>query len=123
MLFGAANAAVNEGYDAAPTGATDSRFADLLLVEAATPAATNAQPSEQNDGSDALSAEGQGQKVNINLASYEQLLALPGIGKVKATAIIKYRKEEGRFGQINDIQNVKGIGNKMFAKLKDLIKI
>ena len=62
-------------------------------------------------------------KVNINLATYEQLLALPGIGKVKATAIIQYRKDFGRFEDIADIQNVKGIGMKMFARLENLIMI
>lgn len=62
-------------------------------------------------------------KININLASYEQLVALPGIGKVKATAIIRYRKEVGMFKVLEDLQNIKGIGTKLFAKLSDKIKI
>lgn len=63
------------------------------------------------------------QKVNINLASYEQLVALPGIGKVKATAIMDYRKEVGMFKVLEDLQNIKGIGEKLFSKLSDKISI
>ena len=63
------------------------------------------------------------QKVNINLANFEQLVALPGIGKVKANAILDYRKQEGAFNSVADIQNIKGIGSKLFAKLNHLIEI
>jgi competence protein ComEA len=70
----------------------------------------------------ALSAEYQ-QKVNINLASYEQLIALPGIGRVKAAAIINYRKEVGMFKALEDIQNIKGIGQKLYTRLADKINI
>jgi competence protein ComEA len=61
--------------------------------------------------------------VNINLASYAQLISLPGIGRVKATAIINYRKEVGMFSNLEDIQNIKGIGVKVFAKLHGKITI
>ena len=61
--------------------------------------------------------------VNINLASYAQLISLPGIGRVKATAIINYRKEVGMFSNLEDIQNIKGIGVKVFAKLRGKITI
>lgn len=67
--------------------------------------------------------EQQGQKVNINLASYEQLISLPGIGRVKAAAIINYRKEVGMFKTLDEIQNIKGIGVKLFTRLEDMINI
>lgn len=63
------------------------------------------------------------QTVNINLASYEQLIALPGIGRVKAAAIIHYRKEAGGFKTLEDIQNIKGIGQKLFERLVSKINI
>jgi competence protein ComEA len=63
------------------------------------------------------------QKVNINLASYAQLISLPGIGRVKATAIINYRKEVGMFAALADIQKIKGIGEKLFARLQEKIMI
>ena len=60
--------------------------------------------------------------VNINTASVEQLMALPGIGRSKANAIITYRETQGPFTSIDDLVNVKGIGNKMLAKLTGSIE-
>jgi competence protein ComEA len=57
-------------------------------------------------------------KININTADAEQLATLPGIGQVKAEAIIKYRKDKGKFKNINDLKEVKGIGDKMIEKIK-----
>jgi competence protein ComEA len=64
-----------------------------------------------------------GQTVNINTATAEQLDALPGIGPTKAQAIIDYRNEHGRFSSIDDIQNVKGIKEGEFSKIKDYIRV
>lgn len=61
------------------------------------------------------------EKVNINTATKEQLIALPGIGEVTAQRIIDYRNEYGRFATIDEIKNVKGIGEVKFEKIKDLI--
>ncbi|OFI34283.1 hypothetical protein BFC17_21415 [Alteromonas lipolytica] len=60
--------------------------------------------------------------LNINTASLEQLMALPGIGKSKAAAIIQYREAQGPFTSIDDLINVKGIGHKMLAKLTGAIE-
>ena len=69
------------------------------------------------------SEQSQNSKININLASFEQLVSLPGIGKVKASAIIRYRKEVGMFKTLEDLQNIKGIGVKLFGRLQDKIKL
>ncbi|XOF33902.1 MAG: ComEA family DNA-binding protein [Candidatus Electrothrix sp. YB6] len=61
--------------------------------------------------------------VNINTASESELKSLPGIGTVKAQAIIKYRKEKGQFRDISDLQNVYGIGQKIIERLKDEITV
>ncbi|MBQ5716771.1 MAG: helix-hairpin-helix domain-containing protein, partial [Clostridia bacterium] len=61
--------------------------------------------------------------ININLATIETLKQLKGIGDVKAQAIIDYRNENGRFKNINEILNVKGIGEKTFEKIKDHITV
>ncbi|UCC78166.1 MAG: ComEA family DNA-binding protein [Anaerolineales bacterium] len=62
-----------------------------------------------------------GQKININTASAAELEALPGIGPVLAQRIIDYRQANGPFGRLEDIKKVKGIGDKTFEDLKDLI--
>ena len=54
--------------------------------------------------------------VNINTASLEQLVELPGIGPAKAQAIVEYRTNVP-FKTVDEIKMVKGIGDKMFAKL------
>ncbi len=61
--------------------------------------------------------------VNINLASLEDLKTLPGIGDVKAEAIVSYRENVGNFSNVEDIKNVAGIKDSSFEKIKDYIKV
>ena len=61
-------------------------------------------------------------KISINSASKEELMTLPGIGEKTALKIIEYRKTQV-FKSIEDIKNVKGIGDKKYEKIKDLIVI
>lgn len=56
--------------------------------------------------------------VNLNTATAEQLESLNGIGPAKAEAIIEYRKKNGNFKTVDDLNNVPGIGDKTMAKLK-----
>lgn len=60
--------------------------------------------------------------VNINSASKEELMTLKGIGETTAEAIIEYRKEN-KFTKIEDIKNVKGIGDKKFEAIKKDIEV
>ena len=60
-------------------------------------------------------------KVDLNTATLQQLQLLPGIGESIAQRIIDYRVENNGFTDINDLLNVKGIGEKLFAKIKDEI--
>ena len=64
-----------------------------------------------------------GDKVNINTASLEELQKLPRIGPQIAQRILDFRKENGSFKKIEDILKVRGIGEKVFDQLKDLITV
>jgi competence protein ComEA len=61
-------------------------------------------------------------KIDLNRATMEQLHTLKGIGHKKAVAIIEYRKEY-KFTKIEDIMKVKGIGEKLFEKIKSEIEV
>lgn len=58
-------------------------------------------------------------KVNINTATAQELTTLPGIGQAKAEAIIKHRETNGPFKTVDQLTEVKGIGDKILEKLKD----
>lgn len=62
-------------------------------------------------------------KVNINLATSEELQTLTGIGPSKAVSIISYREEQGPFTKIEDLLEVTGIGDKSFEKLREEITV
>jgi len=61
--------------------------------------------------------------VDLNHATVEELMALPGIGKVTAERIVAFRKEHGPFTRVEDLMKVKGIGEKSFQKLRDHVKV
>jgi len=63
------------------------------------------------------------QKININTASATELQQLPRIGEKVAQRIIDFREEHGNFQKIEEIMKVKGIGERMFANLKELITV
>lgn len=62
-------------------------------------------------------------KININTATLSELDTLPGIGQTYAQRIIDYRNTNGPFKNIEEVKNVKGIGDKTFEKFKDKITI
>lgn len=63
------------------------------------------------------------EKININTADEDELQRLPGVGASTAAKIIKYREENGSFRRIEDIQNVKGIGEAKYNDLKEQIEV
>ncbi len=73
-------------------------------------------------GTDSASGSADG-RININTASQDELTQIPGIGVTRAQAIIAYREEHGAFASIEDITNVSGIGDGLFAKMKDSITV
>ncbi|GAB4118825.1 MAG: hypothetical protein Kow001_18500 [Acidobacteriota bacterium] len=69
-----------------------------------------------------IQAQGGG-KVDLNTATEQQLESLPGIGPAMAKRILEYRTTNGNFRKIEELMNVRGIGEKKFLKLKDLITV
>lgn len=86
-------------------------------LDEADPCILRLHGDDVNDGSGGVKSDG---KININTADQDNLMTLPGIGESLAKAIISYR-EDHRFGKIEDIRNVSGIGESKFGKIKDLI--
>ena len=64
-----------------------------------------------------------GSLVNLNTADLSQLLTLPGVGDVKAQAIISFREANGGFKSVDDLKNVSGIGDATVQKLKEYVTI
>ena len=107
-------------------GITDE--ADLISINRAEKLSDNQEviiptKGENNENSSIEVTSNNVGKVNINTANASELDSLPGIGPSKASDIIKYREKNGRFKSIDDIKNIKGIGESSFEKLKDSIKV
>ena len=60
-------------------------------------------------------------KINLNTATLEELQKIPGIGEVRARAVLSYRDEIGSFQTVDEIQQVPGIKGKTYEKIADYI--
>ena len=78
---------------------------------------------EETPTSDTTLTTGVTEKININSAPKSNLMSLTGVGEGKANAIIEYRQTNGPFKSIEEIKNVKGIGESIYQKIKGKIKV
>jgi competence protein ComEA len=83
------------------------------LNQAVKPAANSSSPQK---GDSEING-----RLDLNKATIEQLDALPGIGESKAKAILAYRSEKGSFKKVEQLLEVKGIGEKLLAKIKPMV--
>ncbi|HUF84928.1 MAG TPA: ComEA family DNA-binding protein, partial [Acidimicrobiia bacterium] len=88
------------------------------IGDPAAPADPSASGTPTGDGTDATS-----ELVNLNTATQEQLESLPGIGPVLAEAIITERDRRGGYRSVNELRDVRGIGDKRFADLEALVTV
>lgn len=99
----------------APAGATSPMGSAVSSSSSATPAA----PGAASDAPGAAPAAA----VNLNTATAEDLDALPGVGPVTAAAIIAWRESNGRFGSVDQLGEVDGIGPARLEKLRGLVGV
>ncbi|MCL5975271.1 MAG: ComEA family DNA-binding protein [Gammaproteobacteria bacterium] len=62
-------------------------------------------------------------KININTASADELQLLNGVGPSTANAIVQYREQNGEFASVDDLVNVKGVGEKKVAGLAEQVTV
>jgi len=98
------------------------RIVIAALLVAALSAATSAAQDTTRRTSAAASASASA-PVNLNTATAAQLETLPGIGKATAERILEYRQKNGSFKKVEDLMNVRGVGEKSFLKLKPLVTV
>jgi comEA protein len=79
--------------------------------------------AEENGIWSILEPSGVARRLNINTVTASELRELPGIGPVRATAVIGYRQAQGDFLSIEDIVNVRGVGPATLARVRSLITI
>jgi competence protein ComEA len=95
----------------------------IVAIAAIPAAAQQASATSSSKPAAAKAAAAPAAPVNLNTATQPQLEALPGIGPKVAERIVEYRQKNGSFKKIEDLMNVKGIGEKSFLKLKPLLMV
>jgi competence protein ComEA len=83
----------------------------------------SAAPFASADATQAPPPAAKAATLDINAASVSDLEALPGVGRQTAERIVEYRQKNGGFKKIEELMNVRGIGEKSFLRLKPLISV
>jgi competence protein ComEA len=91
--------------------------------EAASPCVSLLSPAGPGQVIPNSAGQGAEGKVNINTATMEELMTLPGIGETRAKAILAYRQQRGPFAAPEDLKQVTGIGEKMYERMEARIRV
>ena len=94
-----------------------------VFVSLCAAAAPVGAQTTSSTGTHAAAKPAAGGIVNLNTASATDLEGLPGIGAKTAARIIEYRQKNGPFKKVEELMNVRGVGEKNFLKLKPQITV
>ena len=86
-----------------------------LALSAAAPTRSAAAPAAGTTATES--------RININTATVEELTMLPGIGPSYAQRIVEHREKNGPFKKVEDLLNVRGIGEKTFEKIRERLTV
>lgn len=99
-------------------------LSSLLVLSALALNVPAISAQEHNSGNmQGSEAKHEQQRIDLNSATVEQLISLPGVGQSKAQAIVKYREEVGPFLEVAQLTQVKGIGEKMLNKIERYVLV
>lgn len=93
---------------------------EMIRVLTAEEAAQAAEKENISAGQNQSQDDG---RVNLNTATKEELMQLPGIGAAKAERILAWREENGGFAQIEDLMKIEGIKEGVFSKVEDCVRV
>lgn len=105
------------------SNASDETLNESSSGNGSVSASSYSNGSSNDNKTSGSSIDAQSNIVNINTATQTELETLPGIGPSLALRIIEYRKENGKFNNIEEIKNVKGIGEAKYDDIKKHIKV
>ncbi len=100
-----------------------NRVAAGLIALAVLFVSTPGAEARQTPAQEAAAKTASGSLINLNSATAAELEKLPGVGPAMSARILEYRQKSGGFKKIEELMNVKGIGEKSFLKLKALVTI
>lgn len=95
---------------------TDGQMLEILTE-------TEYLAKRQAEQQEVQAAESDDGRIDLNQASLEELMTLPGIGQTKAAGIIAYREKMGGFSSVEEVMQVEGIKEGVFNRMKDNIKV
>jgi competence protein ComEA len=96
-----------------------NRFAFVIVAALLSPTLWSVGAQRETKPAAATTVE----TVNLNLATAAQIATLPGIGPKTAELIVQYRQKNGPFKKIEEIMNVRGVGEKSFLRIKDRLTV